>query len=298
MKTTIKLINGRLTVIETKEPEPILQTNLDTTESHEDTKVEETVSNITFQDGNYHLNIGAYDKRLCPHCNYKFEKEVTRKRKCPECKNTILVKTNYELKKKMLLKEEQLDNYEKALSNYWRKQGEDRKKQWITNFFKAHGTTYEEEKRKSSSGSSNPYDIAWGMLNGIASEKAVEMQWGLFRNVRISMGDLLKQEGKLEKALFFYLEVCYLDINGATNTTNRPKLLEEYPPFRPQDGQLFPGIVHYVEEISHELNLSIKDIKVKFIEHNNRLYKGNSLVPLSADKAWVSLEKELLVRNN
>lgn len=137
-----------------------------------------------------------------------------------------------------------------------------------------------------------------GMLNGIASEKAVEMQWGLFRNVRISMGDLLKQEGKLEKALFFYLEVCYLDINGATNTTNRPKLLEEYPPFRPQDGQLFPGIVHYVEEISHELNLSIKDIKVKFIEHNNRLYKGNSLVPLSADKAWVSLEKELLVRNN
>lgn len=48
----------------------------------------------------------------------------------------------------MLLKEEQLDNYEKALSNYWRKQGEDRKKQWITNFFKAHGTTYEEEKEK------------------------------------------------------------------------------------------------------------------------------------------------------
>ncbi|PLT31987.1 hypothetical protein [Bacillus sp. V5-8f] len=253
------------------------------------TKPNKAVISKPIQDDKYKAHYEAFDKWLCPHCAHQFEKEVTRKRKCPSCQNTLLVRTHHESKRKMILKEEQLPEYEKERTKYY-------KDKWIEDFFNKYGTTLEEEHSKTGSGSPYPYDIAWGMLNRVAMERASEMKFGLYRNVRMDMGDLLKQEGKLKHSLLFYLEVCFLDINGATNATTHPELMKEYPPFRLESAFLAPGILAYIETLSEELNLSLEDIKEEFINHNKRSYKDNVLVPLSAEKAWLNLEKELLER--
>lgn len=271
----------------------IINTKLDNEVKLENSKVlknETSNYNNVIQDKEYLTNYEAYEKWLCPYCQHHFEKEVTRKRKCPECQNTFLVRTHFASKRKMILKEEQLDNYEKQRETFY-------KNKWIEDFFKRYGTTLEEEKRKSASGSSYPYDIAWGMLNRVAMENVTNMQWGLFRNVRMDMGDLLKQEEKPQKSLRFYLEVCYLDINGVTNTTTNPQLLKEFPPFRPKDfGFLAPGILSYIELLSEDLNIGLEELKILFIEHNNRSYNDNQLVPIKPEKAWITLENELLER--
>jgi hypothetical protein len=237
-------------------------------------------------DEKYQPNYVAFEKWRCPYCEHQFEKEVTRKRKCPSCQNLMLVRTHHESKKKMILKEEQIQNLESEKEKYYNDK-------WIEDFFKRYETTFEQEKAKVSSSSPYPYDVAWGMLNRVAMENAAKMQFGLYRNVRMDMGELLKREGKEKRALHFYLEVCYLDINGATNTTNNPQLIKKYPPFQMDLAFLAPGILAHVESILEELNMSLNEVKEEFIRHNHQLYKDNVLVPISAEKAWKTFEKEM-----
>jgi len=45
------------------------------------------------------------------------------------------------------------------------------------------------------------------------------MNWGLYRNIRFEMAELLKKEGKFKNALQTYLEVLYLDQNGQSKKT-------------------------------------------------------------------------------
>lgn len=240
-------------------------------------------------DEKYQPNYVAYEKWQCPYCEHQFEKVVTRKRKCPSCQNIMVVRTHHESKKKMILKEEQIINLENEKEKYYNDK-------WIEDFFKRYGTTFDQEKAKGSSGSPYPYDVAWGMLNRVAMENAAKMQFGLYRNVRMDMGDLLKREGKPKRALLFYLEVCYLDINGATNTTNNPQLIKEYPPFQMDLAFLAPGILAYIESIMEEFNMSLNDLKEEFIRHNHQSYKDNVLVPIPAERAWKTLENEMKER--
>ncbi|NKE04673.1 zinc-ribbon domain-containing protein [Mesobacillus selenatarsenatis] len=237
----------------------------------------------------YQSNYVAFDKWRCPSCEHQFEKEVTRKRKCPSCQNILLVRTHHQTKKKMILKEEQIAKLESEKEKYY-------KDKWIKDFFKRYGTTYEQEKANYSSGSPYPHDVAWGMLNRAAMENASRMQYGLYRNVRMDMGDLLKREGKTGRALLFYLEVCFLDINGATNTVNDPQLLKKYPPFQLDLAFIAPGILSYVETIMEELNMPLDKVKEEFIKHNRQIYEYNKLVPLPAERAWKTLESELKER--
>lgn len=244
--------------------------------------------NATQEEEKYQSNSNFFKEWLCPYCNHKFDKELTRKRKCPKCQNTFLIRTHFKTKQKLVLTEVQLELFEKEKEKYY-------EQKWIEDFFIKHGTTLEKEEKNSSS--SYPYDIAWGLLNRISMENASTMSWGLFRNCRMDMAELLKKEGKTKKSLLFYLEVCYYDINGATNTTTNPELLKEYPPFRPKDfGFLAPGIMDYVESLTNELNLNIEEIQAMFIAHNNHSYKNNNLIPLSPEKAWNTFEKELTKR--
>lgn len=292
----IKFFRGLVKSADTEQQEKVpnvINNKLDDKVKPEKSKVRKNEvqnNNNVIQGKDYIANYEAFEKWLCPYCYHQFEKEITRKRKCPECQNTFLVRTHFASKRKMILKEEQLENYEKEREIIY-------ENKWIEDFFRRYGTTLEAEKRKGSSGSFSPYDIGWGMLNRVAMENASNMQWGLFRNVRMDMGDLLKLEGKLKKSLLFYLEVCYLDINGATNATTNPQLLKEFPPFRPKDfGFLAPGILSNIEMISEDLHIGLEELKTHFIEHNNRSYKDNHLVPLKPEKAWITLENELFKR--
>ena len=63
-------------------------------------------------------------------------------------------------------------------------------------------------------------DVKWGLLNKEVTEHAVNGMWGLYRNTRFQMAELLRKEGKLKQALFTYCWVCYLDLNGRETPRN------------------------------------------------------------------------------
>src|SRR3989344_380016 len=138
-------------------------------------------------------------------------------------------------------------------------------------------------------------DVRWGLLNRQLIENAKNGDWGLYRNTRFQMAEILRGEMKLKDALKTYLEVCYLDLNGPNNTggMNNPELLKEFPPFDPnRDSSLAPGVIDLIKRIVLKLNLSKDEVKQIYIEHNSRSEKSLRL-PLSAEKSWQSLEKEI-----
>lgn len=138
-------------------------------------------------------------------------------------------------------------------------------------------------------------DAKWGLLNKQLIEHAKNSDWGLYRNTRFQMAEILRKETKLKDALRAYLEVCYLDLNGPSNIggMNNPELLKEFPPFDPKESAfLAPGVIALIKKIMLESNLNKDKIKQIFIEHNSRLEKSLRL-PLSTEKAWQSLGKEI-----
>jgi len=243
----------------------------------------------------YKRAILCYEDKICPSCSHQFEKTVTRKRSCPTCKETIMVRTHYEAKQKMLLMEAQIEAYVKESGKYYAERHLER---LMTN----EGLTKAFEKGKKERPTYSPYDIAWGLLNQAGIDYATKMQWGLFRNTRLTMAEILNAEGKWKQGLTMLLEVCYYDLNGASNVATfnsavDKELLRKYPPFRPKDhGFLAPGVLSMVERNMEQLEYGYEQVKNLFLENSAQV--RNSLMPIAPEKAWNQLEKELSERDS
>lgn len=57
-------------------------------------------------------------------------------------------------------------------------------------------------------------DYIWGKFNKCSMEYASNGQWGLYRNVRLSMAQFLSEESRYKDAFAMYGEVCFYDVNG------------------------------------------------------------------------------------
>ncbi|MDQ0896290.1 MULTISPECIES: hypothetical protein [unclassified Paenibacillus] len=136
-------------------------------------------------------------------------------------------------------------------------------------------------------------DPKWGELNQRTMKYATEMKWGLYRNVRLDMANILLDEHRLADGLRMLLYVCYIDLNGPRNSS--PNLVGLSPMFTPDNFLLAPGVLGMVEDTLWELKFDLEQAKKIFIEHNSTL--RNSLMPLSPQDAWVQLEKELVDRS-
>ena len=137
-------------------------------------------------------------------------------------------------------------------------------------------------------------DIKWGLLNKHLLEYSENNDWGLYRNTRFEMAEILRKEMKLRGALKTYLEVCYFDLNGPMNRggTDDPEILKEFPVFDPKSAFIAPGIIDRVKIISKKLRMNLNQIKEIFISHNEKLWR-NLKLPISPEKAWKDLELEI-----
>ena len=164
--------------------------------------------------------------------------------------------------------------------------------------YRAEKENFEKERellRKRFGKEPSENDVTWGILNKNLLEHSKNKDWGLYRNTRFNMAEILRKEMKLERALQIYLEVCYIDLNGPENLggLNDPILLKEYPAFDPQseNSPLAPGVLKRIDQIIRKLDFNKNKIKSIFVEHNSRIEKSLKL-PLSAEKGWKLLEKE------
>ncbi len=226
---------------------------------------------------------------ICPYCEFKLDKMPGRKKKCPACGNFIYVRTRPADQQKVLVTEEQTAEIEEqwAIINGTYDQYIESKE------------SFEKEKailseRFGHSASDN--DVKWSLLNKELLTHATNGDWGLYRNSKLGMADILRKEGKLEQALSFYLEICFIDLNGPSNVgglKGSPDLLEKYPPFREDEAFLAPGIIGYISRIIKNLQLDVDQVKAIYMEVAQREYKNLSL-PIAPEIAWQTIEPELI----
>ena len=228
-------------------------------------------------------------KAECPYCHKTLSKIPGAKTKCPHCGEFIFVRTRPKDNARVVVTKAEADKIDE---------------EWTIvagthDIFVAEKEEFAKEKeilRKRFGGKEpSDNDVRWGLLNKQIIENAKNRDWGLYRNTRFQMAEILRGEMKLKDALRTYLEVCYLDLNGVRNVggMNDPELLKEFPPFDPKESAfLAPGVIDLIKRIVLKLNSSKDEVKQIFIEHNSRSEKSLRL-PLSTEQAWSSVDKEL-----
>lgn len=230
-------------------------------------------------------------KAECPSCNKALSKIPGSKTKCPHCSDYIYVRTRPKDNIRVTVNKEEADKIDEE----WR----------IIN-----GTEeiyLDEEKRfndrkevlKQKFGGKEPSDndVSWGLLNEDIINNIKKGQWGLYRNTRIKMADILLREGKLMNALQIYLRVCYLDLNGATNMTldengNIYDDPEYNKPFDIELKFLAPGILDIIKKIIKKLSLDKKEVKEIYLKISN-LEQKSTRAPINPVNTLEELDKEI-----
>ncbi len=136
-------------------------------------------------------------------------------------------------------------------------------------------------------------DVKWALLNRQLTEHALNGNWGFYRNTKLQMAELLRKEKKLNSAVYFYLDVFYLDLNGPNNIgETSPELLKKFPPFRPNEAMIAPGIIKRILSVIKQLGLDTEETENLFKEMVKKQYSFIEL-PISAEKAWKAIEAQI-----
>lgn len=225
----------------------------------------------------------------CPNCHKTLSKIPGAKTKCPHCGEFMFIRTRPKDNVRVVVTKAEANKIDEEWSIV----------AGTHDIFVAEKEELVKEKevlRKRFGGKEpSDNDVRWSLLNKQLMEHAKNGDWGLYRNARFQMAEILRGEMKLKDALRIYFEVYYLDLNGSSNTggIKDTELLKEFPPFDPhRDSFLAPGVIDLIKRIVIKLNLNKEEIKQIFIENNSRVEKSLRL-PLSVEKSWQLLEKEI-----
>lgn len=223
----------------------------------------------------------------CPYCKNKLEKVPSRKKKCEFCGKYIYSRTRPSDRKKVLVTENQAREIDKEWQIIMgtRDLVEQEEKE-----FKRLKKKLRDRFGKEPSDN----DVMWAKYNNELLEHGANMDWGLYRNTRFKMGELLRKEGRKNQALLTLLEVCYLDLNGPSNSNKYKdaEMIKKFPPFDPKTGFLAPGVVQIIKSLIKESDMDLSKLKSVYIKHVSRI-KNSLKLPLSLEESWGKIKKEL-----
>lgn len=231
----------------------------------------------------------------CPYCGFNLDKKPTQKKKCPNCGKNMFVRTRPDDRERVLVTEEQV----LVIEAQWAKLSEQRLLEYEQREREKleSNPEYKQEKDKlTKQWGKEPAvnDVLWSLANEHLLQHARNGDWGLYTNAKLDIARILENENKPERALQVYLEICYLDINGPSNTggVTDATLLKKYPPFDIKDGYFAPAIVESVKNLAGDLGIQNNQIKEMFskIAETNHI---NLKLPVPPAKAWDLLHREL-----
>lgn len=226
-------------------------------------------------------------KAECPYCKGALKKIPGAKTKCPHCGQFVYVRTSPSDNARKVVTKAEADRIEEewSIANGTHEQ-----------YLAEKQRTSDERQRLADKFGEEPseHDVQWGLLNKDLLSHAKRGDWGLYRNDRFVMSEMLRKEQKLTEVLWTYLEVCYLDLNGAHNVGGLAdsELLAEFPPFNPKLAFLAPGIIEKMQRIIKKLSLSREAVQAIFCEHCAKATRGIP-IPRTTDERWQDLEKEI-----
>jgi len=133
------------------------------------------------------------------------------------------------------------------------------------------------------------------------SDSIKEGNLARFRSARLSMALLLEEEVEtdeelLRKTLATHLELCYIDLNGPQESTERERELNNEAPFNPNQGVLVSSIVNITNVYIEQLGLTRAETKSLFLKHSSRHLTGINM-PLKAEDGWNKLEPNLIFKH-
>jgi hypothetical protein len=218
-------------------------------------------------------------KAECPSCYKALAKIPGRKTQCSHCGEFMFVRTRPKDNTRVVVTKDEADKIDEDWSIV----------SGTHDSFVAQkmAMVEETERLREAFGGKEPSenDVKWSLLNKELLEHANHGNWGLYRNTRFQMAELLRQEVKLKQALQTYLEVCYLDLNGPNNSGGF---------FDPRNGNAFlaPGVIRLVQRTIKKLGTSKEDVRKEFIEYNTRIEKSLQL-PVTPVASWDKIESEV-----
>lgn len=241
--------------------------------------IRQVISGMNFED------IGNIEP-ICPNCGKALQSKPSRKKECPECGKFMFVRTRPSDNKKVLVTEAQA----KVIEEQWS----------IANgtheTYLKEKNAFEDEKASQTKRFGcmpSDNDVKWALLNRQLTEHALNGNWGFYRNTKLQMAELLRKEKKLNSAVYFYLDVFYLDLNGPNNIgETSPELLKKFPPFRPNEAMIAPGIIKRILSVIKQLGLDTEETENLFKEMVKKQYSFIEL-PISAEKAWKAIEAQI-----
>ena len=224
------------------------------------------------------VNAEFYKRTICPYCGEKLDSMPEQKKKCKKCGNSILIWTNLISKEKMLITEEQAEELRKERAEASRV---NKIKRICLNNGISEAQFFESKKKTNYPDN----DVLWGLLNMKITEHGKHGNWGLYRNTRLSMFELVFSEGRYKVAFQLLVEIIMLDANGASNSNTWTKRFDKKLSF------YAPGIVAYLETVKSKLNLNEDEFKDLFFKTAERIYSKDMI--LSVNEVWKTLRKEL-----
>lgn len=231
------------------------------------------------------ISIGQ-DQPICPYCNFPLDRMPGAKKKCPICSNYIYVRTRPSDRKKILIREDQIEEIQKLWAEKLiADQIEQAKDQ---DYFRV-----EAELRRKWNAQPSTKDIFWfsGMQKAI--KQAELLDWSAYRSEKLKTAETLGALRDNFRAFLLYLEICYLDLNGPTNRgTFGFKLSAEFPIWDLQFAWLAPAVVSRLRVLSKELGYSLSEVETEFIRIATS-YHQNTGLPVSPVSAWKSLRLAL-----
>ena len=218
-------------------------------------------------------NTEYFKKAICPYCGRTLKKSPLRKKKCPYCGNDIFVRTNLLTKEKMLLTESEKEELEK-----------ERGKIALLKSILSDRELEEEFKKIRKKKEFDDLSAMEFLLNNKVKEHSRKKIWGYYRSSIFSLADLLSYEGKHKEALELLLDVCYIDVNGPTNSTN-PDI---FPEFSPDLGILAPGVISLLKKETSNANITKRELKTLFLKRAESMKKLR--MPVPPEEAWRKIE--------
>ncbi len=225
-------------------------------------------------------------KPECPYCKKSLMKIPSRKIKCDYCGNFMFVRTTPKGNNRVLVTENEANKIDiewaKVNGNYDMVIEKEKTLEKIKLGLK---------EKRGVSPSDN--DVKWSYLNQQLLENIKNNNWGSYGSVKREMAQILEKEGRMLNALHVYLSVCFLEINGASNSsTNDPEILKELPPFNLDFYEsLNPWLVNKIRKIMDIEKISLEELQSIFIDSNKSISKYG--MPLSVDTCWAELKKAL-----
>lgn len=264
-------------------------------------KSEETVSE------NQQLWIDRYDKKVCPSCGSSLKEAPKQNRKCPECKDQILVRSHFQKKdKKVLLRQDEKDDFEKAKKGYF-------DERWCVREL-THLQISEEEFMKTwiELGSEfSSFDVMKVLIdrsvNQLSSfENNYPKRMNFERTRKLLYMKNFQRRGFIESAYDVLLSLIVFDFYLEFNRSDRYNELIES--IEKMDDSRFGLTKHLNDnpysivfsqdllEFKKALNLSDSQIKQDFLKTNEESY-SHLKTRIDLNAAWNSIE-EVLLKND